>query len=168
MTLFLLDAYALIYRAYYGFINKPLVNSKGLNTGPIYGFLKTLQEVLNPELTVEGKKITATHIAVCFDPKGGTFRHREFPSYKAQREVQPEAITEAVPYIKRLIEAYNIPIIEVPDYEADDVIGTLALQADATGEFDTYMLTPDKDYAQLVSEHSRIFKPKALVQATRY
>lgn len=161
MTLFLLDAYALIYRAYYGFINKPLVNSKGLNTGPIYGFLKTLQEVLNPELTVEGKKITATHIAVCFDPKGGTFRHREFPSYKAQREVQPEAITEAVPYIKRLIEAYNIPIIEVPDYEADDVIGTLALQADATGEFDTYMLTPDKDYAQLVSEHSRIFKPKS-------
>ena len=158
-TLFLVDAYALIYRAYYGFIYKPLLNSKGLNTGPIYGFLKTLQEVLNPELTVNGKKIKATHIAVCFDPKGGTFRHREFPTYKAQREVQPEAITEAVPFIKKLIEAYNIPIIEVPDYEADDVIGTLALQADQTGEFETYMLTPDKDYAQLVSEHSRIFKP---------
>ncbi|MCF0179150.1 MAG: DNA polymerase I [Bacteroidales bacterium] len=158
-TLFLVDAYALIYRAYYGFIYKPLLNSKGLNTGPIYGFLKTLQEVLNPELTVNGKKIKATHIAVCFDPKGGTFRHREFPTYKAQREVQPEAITEAVPFIKKLIEAYNIPIIEVPDYEADDVIGTLALQADQTEEFETYMLTPDKDYAQLVSEHSRIFKP---------
>lgn len=160
-TLFLLDAYALIYRAYYGFINKPLVNSKGLNTGPVYGFLKTLQEVLNPELSVNGQKIKATHIAVCFDPKGGTFRHREFPTYKAQREAQPEAITEAVPYIKRLIEAYNIPIIEVPNYEADDVVGTLALQADATGEFETYMLSPDKDYAQLVSEHSRIFKPKS-------
>mgnify|MGYP004447614831 CR=1 FL=1 len=159
-TLFLLDAYALIYRAYYGFINKPLVNSKGLNVGPIYGFLKTLQEVLNPALSVNGKRIKATHIAVSFDPKGGTFRHREFPTYKAQREAQPEAITEAIPYIKRLIEAYNIPIIEVPDYEADDVIGTLALQADQTGEFETYMLTPDKDYAQLVSEHSRIFKPK--------
>ena len=159
--LFLLDAYALIYRAYYGFINKPLVNSKGLNTGPIYGFLKTLQDVLSTDLTVDGNRIQPTHLAVCFDPKGGTFRHREFPTYKAQREAQPEAITEAVPYIKRLIEAYNIPIIEVADYEADDVIGTLALQADATGEFETFMLTPDKVYAQLVSEHCRIFKPKS-------
>ena len=159
--LFFLDAYALIYRAYYGFINKPLVNSKGLNTGPIYGFLKTLQDVLSTDLTVDGNRIQPTHLAVCFDPKGGTFRHREFPTYKAQREAQPEAITEAVPYIKRLIEAYNIPIIEVADYEADDVIGTLALQADATGEFETFMLTPDKDYAQLVSEHCRIFKPKS-------
>ena len=159
--LFLLDAYALIYRAYYGFINKPLVSSKGLNTGPIYGFLKTLQDVLSTDLTVDGNRIQPTHLAVCFDPKGGTFRHREFPTYKAQREAQPEAITEAVPYIKRLIEAYNIPIIEVADYEADDVIGTLALQADATGEFETFMLTPDKDYAQLVSEHCRIFKPKS-------
>lgn len=159
--LFLLDAYALIYRAYYGFINKPLVNSKGLNTGPIYGFLKTLQDVLSTDLTVDGNRIQPTHLAVCFDPKGGTFRHREFPTYKAQREAQPEAITEAVPYIKRLIEAYNIPIIEVADYEADDVIGTLALQADATGEFETFMLTPDKDYAQLVSERCRIFKPKS-------
>lgn len=159
--LFLLDAYALIYRAYYGFINKPLVNSKSLNTGPIYGFLKTLQDVLSTDLTVDGNRIQPTHLAVCFDPKGGTFRHREFPTYKAQREAQPEAITEAVPYIKRLIEAYNIPIIEVADYEADDVIGTLALQADATGEFETFMLTPDKDYAQLVSEHCRIFKPKS-------
>lgn len=159
--LFLLDAYALIYRAYYGFINKPLVNSKGLNTGPIYGFLKTLQDVLSTNLTVGGTNIKPTHFAVCFDPKGGTFRHREFPSYKAQREAQPEAITEAIPYIKRLIEAYNIPIIEIPDYEADDVVGTLALQADNTGEFETFMMSPDKDYAQLVSEHSRIFKPKS-------
>lgn len=160
-NLFLLDAYALIYRAYYGFINKPLVNSKGLNTGPIYGFLKTLQDVLSTELVVNGEHIQATHLAVCFDPKGGTFRHREFPTYKAQREAQPEAITEAVPYIKRLIEAYNIPIIEVADYEADDVIGTLALQADATGDFETFMLTPDKDYAQLVSAHTRMYKPKS-------
>ena len=159
--LFLLDAYALIYRAYYGFINKPLINSKGLNTGPIYGFLKTLQDVLSTDLTVDGLRIQPSHIAVCFDPKGGTFRHREFPTYKAQREAQPEAITEAVPFIKRLIEAYNIPIIEIADYEADDVIGTLAKQADATGVFETFMLTPDKDYAQLVSDHTRIFKPKS-------
>jgi DNA polymerase-1 len=151
--LFLLDAYALIYRAYYGFISKPLVNSKGLNTGAIFGFVKTLQDVLggeHPDL-----------IAVCFDPKGGSFRNREFPSYKAQREAQPEDITKAIPWIKQIIEAYRIPIFEVKGYEADDVVGTLSRMADETGAYDTYLMSPDKDYAQLVTDRSRIFKPKS-------
>lgn len=151
--LFLLDAYALIYRAYYGFISKPLVNSKGMNTGAIFGFVKTLQDVLTGE--------HPDCIAVCFDPKGGTFRHKQFPSYKAQREAQPEDITKAVPYIKQIIEAYNIPIFEVANYEADDVVGTLSRLADESGRFDTYLMSPDKDYAQLVTERSRIFKPKS-------
>ncbi|MBR0038193.1 MAG: DNA polymerase I [Bacteroidales bacterium] len=151
--LFLLDAYALIYRAYYGFISKPLVNSKGMNTSAIYGFVKTLQDVLSGE--------HPDCIAVCFDPKGGTFRHKEFPSYKAQREAQPEDITKAVPWIKRIIDAYRIPIFEVSGYEADDVVGTLARMADESGMFDTFLMSPDKDYAQLVTDKSRIFKPKS-------
>lgn len=151
--LFLLDAYALIYRAYYGFIAKPLVNSKGMNTGAIYGFVKTLQDVLQVE--------QPDCIAVCFDPKGGTFRHKEFPTYKAQRDAQPEDITLAVPYIKQILEAYRIPVIEVENYEADDVVGTLSRLADETGEYDTYLMSPDKDYAQLVTSRSRIFKPKS-------
>ena len=171
--LFLLDAYALIYRAYYGFISKPLVNSKGMNTGAIYGFTKTLQDVLQgqrasafdiplPEGVVDADgMIRPDCIAVCFDPKGGTFRHKEFPSYKAQREAQPEDITIAVPWIKRIIEAYRIPIFEVDNYEADDVVGTLARLADETGSYETFLMSPDKDYAQLVSDRSRIFKPKS-------
>lgn len=171
--LFLLDAYALIYRAYYGFINKPLVNSKGQVTSAIYGFTKTLQEVLSgqkasglgvelpAEVIDDDGMLRPDCIAVCFDPKGGTFRHKEFPSYKAQREAQPEDITFAVPWIKRIIEAYRIPIFEINNYEADDVVGTMAQLADATGEFETFMMSPDKDYAQLVTEHSRIFKPKS-------
>lgn len=152
--LFLLDAYALIYRAYYGFISKPLVNSKGMNTGAVYGFVKTLQDVL------QGEKPDL--LAVCFDPVGGTFRHKQFPTYKAQREAQPEDITLAVPYIKQIIEAYNIPIVEVDNYEADDVIGTLARLADEAGCYDTYMMTPDKDYAQLVTDRSRMFRPRSM------
>ena len=160
--LFLLDAYALIYRAYYGFISKPLVNSKGVNTGAIYGFVKTLQDVLGGQKMPGMEETLAPDlIAVCFDPKGGTFRHKEFPTYKAQREAQPEDITIAVPWIKKIIEAYRIPIFEVENYEADDVVGTLARLADETGEYDTFLMSPDKDYAQLVSEHSRIFKPKS-------
>ncbi|MBP5346035.1 MAG: DNA polymerase I [Bacteroidales bacterium] len=160
--LFLLDAYALIYRAYYGFISKPLVNSKGVNTGAIYGFVKTLQDVLGGQKMPGMEETLAPDlIAVCFDPKGGTFRHKEFPTYKAQREAQPEDITIAVPWIKKIIEAYRIPIFEVANYEADDVVGTLARLADETGEYDTFLMSPDKDYAQLVSEHSRIFKPKS-------
>ena len=153
MKLFLLDAYALIYRAYYGFINKPLTNSKGQVISAIYGFTKTLQDVLRDQ--------QPDCMAVCFDPKGGTFRHKEFPSYKAQREAQPEDITFAVPYIQQIIEAYRIPIFEVANYEADDVVGTLSRLADEQGGFDTYLMSPDKDYAQLVTAQSRIFKPKS-------
>ena len=167
--LFLLDAYALIFRAYYGFINKPLVNSKGQVTSAIYGFTKTLQDVLggqkmpeaNPAWLDESGLLRPDCIAVCFDPKGGTFRHEQFPSYKAQREATPEDIIFAVPWIKKIIEAYRIPIIEVPNYEADDVVGTMSRLADESGEFETFMMSPDKDYAQLVTDHSVIFKPKS-------
>ena len=167
--LFLLDAYALIFRAYYGFINKPLVNSKGQVTSAIYGFTKTLQDVLggqkmpdaNPAWLDESGLLRPDCITVCFDPKGGTFRHKQFPTYKAQREATPEDITFAVPWIKKIIEAYRIPIIEVPNYEADDVVGTMSRLADESGEFETFMMSPDKDYAQLVTDHSVIFKPKS-------
>ncbi len=167
--LFLLDAYALIFRAYYGFINKPLVNSKGQVTSAIYGFTKTLQDVLggqkmpdaNPAWLDESGLLRPDCIAVCFDPKGGTFRHKQFPSYKAQRQATPEDITSAVPWIKKIIEAYRIPIIEVPNYEADDVVGTMSRLADESGQFETFLMSPDKDYAQLVTDHSVIFKPKS-------
>ena len=167
--LFLLDAYALIFRAYYGFINKPLVNSKGQVTSAIYGFTKTLQDVLGgqkmpdiqPSWLDESGLLRPDCIAVCFDPKGGTFRHEQFPSYKAQREATPEDITFAVPWIKKIIEAYRIPIIEIPGFEADDVVGPMARLADESGQFETFMMSPDKDYAQLVTDHSVIFKPKS-------
>ena len=152
-TLFLLDAYALIYRAYYGLIRSPRINSNGLNTSAIFGFVNTLNEVL--------KKQDPSHIAVCFDPAGPTFRHEMFKEYKAQREATPEGIKEAVPYIKKIIEAYNIPIIEVMGYEADDVIGTLAKKAEKAG-YTTYMMTPDKDYGQLVSENIFMYRPKTM------
>ena len=149
--LFLLDAYALIYRAYYAFMKIPRINSKGLNTSAIFGFLNTLQEVLNRE--------NPTHIAVCFDPSGPTFRHEAYEKYKAQRQETPEVIRQSVPIIKKLVEAYHIPVLQVAGFEADDVIGTLAKKAEKMG-FDTYMMTSDKDYGQLVSEHSFIYKPK--------
>ena len=149
--LFLLDAYALIYRAYYAFIKNPRINSKGLNTSAIYGFVTTLEEVLNKE--------QPTHIAVAFDPQGPTFRHEMFEQYKAQREETPEAIRTAVPIIKDIIRAYNIPILEVCGYEADDVIGTTAKLAEKRG-LDTYMMTPDKDFGQLVSDHIFQYKPR--------
>ena len=148
--LFLLDAYALIYRAYYGLIKNPRINSKGVNTSAIFGFVNTLEEVLRKE--------NPTHIAVGFDPAGPTFRHEVFEQYKAQREETPEVIRQSVPVIKEIIRAYNIPLIEVTGYEADDVIGTLAKEAEKAG-FDTYMMTPDKDYGQLVSPHIFIYKP---------
>ena len=153
MKLFLLDAYALIYRGYYGLIKNPRINSRGENVSAIFGFVNTLEEVLSKE--------HPTHIGVAFDPHGGTFRHERYPLYKAQREETPEAIRFGVPLIKELLEAYRIPVLEVPGYEADDVIGTLAAQAEAAG-IETYMMTPDKDYGQLVSEHVRMFKPKTM------
>lgn len=151
MRLFLLDAYALIYRSYYAFIKSPRVNSKGQNTSAIFGFVNTLEEVLRKE--------NPTHIAVAFDPPGGTFRHEAFEAYKAQRQETPEDIRAAVPIIKEIIEAYNIKILEVPRYEADDVIGTIAKQAEKES-FDVYMMTPDKDYGQLTSDHIFMYKPK--------
>jgi DNA polymerase-1 len=149
--LFLLDAYSIIYRAYYAFIRNPRVNSKGMNTSAIYGFVNILEEIL--------KKEKPTHIAVAFDPKGKTFRHEKFEDYKAQREATPEDIRIAVPIIKKIVEAYNIPVLEVPGFEADDVIGTLAKKAEHKG-FNTYMLTPDKDYGQLVSDRIFMYRPK--------
>ena len=151
MKLFLLDAYALIYRAYYAFIRAPRINSKGQNTSAIFGFVNTLEDVL--------KKEQPTHIGVAFDPKGGTFRHEMYEQYKAQREETPEDIRASVPVIKDILRAYRIPILEVPGYEADDVIGTLAHQADLQG-IRTYMMTPDKDYGQLVTENALIYRPK--------
>ena len=149
--LFLLDAYALIYRAYYAFIKNPRINSKGFNTSAILGFVNTLEEVL--------KKENPSHIGVAFDPSGPTFRHEAYEQYKAQREETPEAIRLSVPIIKDIIRAYRIPILEVPGYEADDVIGTLATEAGKQGII-TYMMTPDKDYGQLVSDKTFMYRPK--------
>lgn len=149
--LFLIDAYAIIYRSYYAFIRNPRFNSKGLNTSAIFGFVNTLEDVL--------KREKPTHIAVAFDPKGKTFRHEAYDLYKAQREATPEDIRLAVPIIKNLIKAYNIPALEVPGFEADDVIGTMAKKAEQAG-FEVFMLTPDKDYGQLVSDHISMYRPK--------
>ncbi|MGL5272018.1 MAG: DNA polymerase I [Phocaeicola sp.] len=149
--LFLLDAYALIYRAYYAFIKNPRINSKGFNTSAVLGFVNTLEEVL--------KKENPTHIGVAFDPSGPTFRHEAYEAYKAQREETPEAIRLSVPIIKEIIKAYRIPILEVSGFEADDVIGTLATEAGKQG-IKTYMMTPDKDYGQLVSENVFMYRPK--------
>ena len=149
--LFLLDAYALIYRAYYAFLKAPRINSKGFNTSAVLGFVNTLEEILTKE--------KPTHIGVAFDPKGGTFRHELYKEYKAQREETPEVIRESVPIIKQILEAYRIPILEVAGFEADDVIGTLAHKADEKG-ITTYMMTPDKDYCQLVTDKALIYRPK--------
>ncbi len=151
MKLFLLDAYALIYRSYYAFIKSPRVNSKGLNTSAVFGFINTLEEVL--------KKENPTHIAVAFDPAGPTFRHEAYEHYKAQRQETPEDIKLAVPIIKEVIDAYNIKRIEVPFYEADDVIGTVAKMAEKE-DICVYMMTPDKDYGQLTSDKIFMYKPK--------
>ena len=149
--LFLLDAYALIYRSYYAFIKNPRINSKGQNTSAIIGFCNTLNEVLQKE--------KPTHIGVAFDPHGPTFRSEAFPEYKAQRDATPEDIHAAVPIIKNILRAYHIPVLQVDGYEADDVIGTLAKKADSIG-VKCYMLTPDKDYGQLVTEHANIYRPR--------
>ena len=154
--LFLLDAYALIYRSYYAFIKNPRINSKGLNTSAIMGFCNTLNEVLEKE--------KPTHIGVAFDPHGPTFRNEAYPAYKAQREETPEDIRASVPIIKDILRAYRIPILQVDGYEADDVIGTLALKFSGnsgdSGQISVYMLTPDKDYGQLVRKNVFIFRPR--------
>ncbi len=149
--LFLLDAYALIYRAYYALIRSPRVTSRGFNTSAIFGFCNTLDELLRKE--------NPTHIAACFDPAHGhTFRHEVYTDYKAGRDKQPEDITEAIPYIKRILEAYRIPVVEVDGFEADDVIGTLSKMAEKEG-FITYMMTLDKDYGQLVTDSIKMYRP---------
>lgn len=148
--LFLLDAYALIYRSYYAFIRNPRFNSKGVNTSAMFGFTNTLLQVVETE--------KPEYIGVVFDPPGPTFRHEMYTEYKANREEMPEDLRKSVPYIKRIIEAFNIPIIEVAGYEADDVVGTLANKAEKEG-FTVYMMTPDKDYAQLVTKNKLIYRP---------
>ena len=149
--LLLIDAYAMIFRAYYAFIRAPRMNSKGENTSAIFGFCVTLEDLL--------KKINPTHVGVAFDPAGGTFRHEAYEQYKAQRPETPEDIRKAVPVIKQLLEAMNIPVLEVPGFEADDVIGTLSKQGEEAG-FEVYMATPDKDYGQLVSNHVFMYRPR--------
>ncbi len=149
-TLYLLDAYALIFRAYYALIRTPRINSKGENTSAIFGFINTLEDIL--------KSMNPDYIAIAFDPAGPTFRHEVYPEYKAQREATPEDIRRSVPIIKEVIRAYNIPILEVMGYEADDVIGTVAKHAAAEG-LDVRMVTPDKDYAQLVEDHILMCRP---------
>lgn len=148
--LFLLDGHALVYRAHYAFINRPLINSKGLDTSAITGFVRTLWDLLRNQ--------KPTHLAVVFDPKGGTFRNEQYPLYKANRQEQPEAISIAIPIICDIVKGFNIPIEIIKNFEADDVIGTLAKQAEKEG-FKVYMVTPDKDYAQLVSENIFMYKP---------
>ena len=149
--LLLIDAYAMIFRAYYAFIRAPRMNSKGENTSAIFGFCITLDDLI--------KKINPTHIGVAFDPAGGTFRHEAYEQYKAQRPETPEDIRKAVPVIKQLLEAMNIPILEVPGFEADDVIGTLSHMGEKAG-YEVYMATPDKDYGQLVSDHVFMYRPR--------
>lgn len=148
--LFLLDGHALVYRAHYSFISRPLVNSKGMDVSAVTGFTRYLWNIL--------AKQKPSHIAVSFDLKGPTFRHEMFKEYKANREAQPEPISIAIPYIKKIIKAFNIPVVTMEGYEADDVIGTLAKQAEKEG-FKVYMVTPDKDYAQLVSDEVFMYKP---------
>ena len=148
--LFLIDAYALIYRSYYALIRNPRINSKGFNTSAILGFCNTLNEIITKE--------NPTHIGVAFD-HGKTFRHDAYPEYKAQREQTPEDIRKSVPVIKGLLKAMNIPILQVNGFEADDIIGTLASKAGQQG-IETYMLTPDKDYGQLIADNIYMYKPR--------
>lgn len=150
-TLLLIDAYAMIYRAYYAFIRAPRMNSRGENTSAIFGFVVTFEDLL--------KRLQPSHIAVAFDPSGPTFRHEAFEQYKAQRQETPEDIRWAVPRIKQILKAMNVPVLEVAGYEADDVIGTIAHKAEKDG-FEVYMATPDKDYGQLVTEHVFMYRPR--------
>ena len=149
--LLLIDAYAMIFRAYYAFIRVPRMNSKGENTSAIFGFCVTLEDLI--------KKINPTHLGVAFDPAGGTFRHEAYEQYKAQRPETPEDIRKAVPVIKQILEAMNIPVLEVPGFEADDVIGTLSKKGEQAG-YEVYMAAPDKDYGQLVSDHVFMYRPR--------
>lgn len=149
--LFLIDAYALIFRFHYAFINRPMRNAQGLNTSAIFGFAKFLNEIIARE--------QPKYLGVAFDPPGGSFRRELYPLYKANRDATPEDIIAAVPHIKAILEAMRIPVLEVPNYEADDVIGTLSYQASCCDEYEVFMVTPDKDYGQLIKEHVSMYKP---------
>ncbi|MFK7970255.1 MAG: DNA polymerase I [Bacteroidia bacterium] len=149
--IFLLDAFALLYRSHFAFIKNPRITSTGLNTSAVFGFTNTLLEIIGKE--------DPTHLGVAFDPPGGTFRHKEYEPYKAQREAMPEDLRAMVPFAKRMLEVLDIPILEVENFEADDVIGTISQQADAS-KYDVYMVTPDKDYAQLVKENVFMYRPR--------
>ncbi len=149
--LFLIDAYALIFKYYYAFMGRPMRNRDGMNTSVVFGFTKFLRDIIRRE--------RPDLLGVAFDPPGGSFRRRIYPLYKANRPATPEDIITSVPYVKRLLAAMCIPVLEVEDYEADDVIGTLAHKGVAAG-YEVYMVTPDKDYGQLVREHCSIYKQK--------
>lgn len=149
--LFLVDAYALLFKYYYAFLGRPMRNRNGMNTSVVFGFVKFFRDIQ--------KRERPDLLGVAFDPKGGSFRREIFPEYKANRSETPEDILISVPYVKRVLEAMCIPILEVEGYEADDVIGTLSQKGAAAG-YDVYMVTPDKDYGQLVREHCRIYKQK--------
>ena len=149
--LFLLDAFALIFRAYYALVRSPRITSTGKNTNAQFGFLNALLDLMHNQ--------KATHLAVCFDTHAPTERHTDFADYKANRQETPEDILAAVPDIKKMLQGFNIPIVEVDGYEADDVIGTLSVQA-ANAGYDVFMVTPDKDYGQLVNDNVFIYKPE--------
>lgn len=149
--LFLLDGMALIYRAHFALIRSPIYTSNRVNTSALFGFTNTLLDLL--------EKQAPTHLAVAFDTSDPTPRHEIYPEYKANRDEMPEDLALQLPHVKRLVEAFNIPVIECPGWEADDIIGTLAKKAETLGNFETYMVTPDKDFAQLVTDTTRIYKP---------
>ena len=148
--LFLLDGMALVYRAHFAFVHRPILTSAGLNTSALYGFTQTLLEILSKE--------QPTHIAVVFDTDAPTARHDAYPEYKAQRQTMPEDLSAALPHLRRMIEAMNIPVLSCDGFEADDIIGTIARRAEVAG-FQTFMVTPDKDFGQLVDANTFIFKP---------
>ena len=149
--LFLVDAYALIFKYYYAFMGRPMRNRSGMNTSIVYGFTKFLRDIQ--------KREKPDLLGVAFDPKGGCFRREIYPEYKANRPPTPEDILQSVPYVKRIVEAMCIPVLEVPGFEADDVIGTLAKKGEEAG-YDVFMVSPDKDYGQLVGENRKLYKQK--------
>src|SRR5437588_10345737 len=151
--LFLLDGMALVYRAHFALIARPIFTSKGVNTSALYGFTQTLLEIL--------KNQQPTHIAVAFDTDAPTYRHTEFAEYKATRQVMPEDLSDALPHVRRMIDAFNIPVLTCDGFEADDIIGTLVRRAEKEG-FQSYMVTPDKDFVQLVNEHTFLYKPSRM------
>src|SRR5258705_6685970 len=151
--LFLLDGMALVYRAHFAFITRPILTSKGLNTSALYGFTQTLLDIL--------KNQQPTHIAVAFDTEAPTHRHTEYPDYKATRQVMPEDLSEALPHVRRMVEVLNIAVLTCDGFEADDIIGTLVQRAEKEG-FQSYMVTPDKDFGQLIDEKTFLYKPSRM------